>query len=68
LNRNNIQESDMSKEVITICKWKKKKLEEDFKKLKSIVCPPKYICKKCGRVAVKDEYLCKPVSLSDCDD
>ena len=58
----------MTKEVITICKWKKKKLEKDFDKLKMIVYPPKFICKKCGRAAIDDKYLCKPVSISDCED
>jgi hypothetical protein len=58
----------MPKKVTTLCKWKKKKFEKDYNKLKSIVYPPKYICKKCGRAAVNEEYLCKPVYIADCED
>ncbi len=30
---------------------------------KKYVKNPKYICKKCGRVAAKEENLCEPVKL-----
>ena len=31
--------------------------------VKAMVKNPKFICKKCGRVAAKEENLCEPVSL-----
>ena len=35
----------------------------DLDKIKSLVNAPKFICATCGRVANKEENLCKPVSL-----
>ena len=28
-----------------------------------LLTPPKYVCKKCGRVAAKAKNLCNPVKL-----
>ena len=36
---------------------------EDLETFKSLVRNPKFICKKCGRVAAKEENLCEPVTL-----
>ena len=30
---------------------------------KELVKDPKFMCKKCGRAAVKKEYLCEPEKL-----
>ena len=53
----------MSKDKKTICKWDKDEIKDNLDKLKDIVIPPKSICRKCGRVAKKGDYLCKPVNL-----
>lgn len=50
----------MGKDKKSICKWDKDEIEDDLKKLKDMVTPPKFICLKCGRVAKKSDYLCKP--------
>jgi transposase-like protein len=46
-----------------LCKWDKDDIKDNFKELKKIVAEPRYICKKCGRVAKKEEFLCKPEEL-----
>lgn len=53
----------MSKGKKTICKWDKDEIKDDLDKLKEIVTPAKFICKKCGRVAKDDDYLCKPEKI-----
>ena len=53
----------MSDKVRRLCKWDKEKIEKDYKTLSKIVNPPKYICKKCGRVANAEEWLHKPAPL-----
>jgi len=53
----------MSKEKKRICKWDKDDIKEELDKLKEIVTPPNFICRKCGRVAKESDYLCKPVEL-----
>lgn len=53
----------MGKDKKTICEWDKDKIKDDIDKLKAIVTPPKFICRKCGRVAKESEYLCKPEKL-----
>ncbi|MDD2356931.1 MAG: hypothetical protein PHX13_03350 [Thiovulaceae bacterium] len=49
----------------TLCELKRDDLEKDFSKIVSIVSKPKYICKKCARVAKDKKYLCKAVELKD---
>lgn len=34
-----------------------------LEEMKALVRNPKFICKKCGRVAAKEENLCEPVPL-----
>ena len=34
-----------------------------FDQMKALVSNPKFICKKCGRAAAKEENLCEPVLL-----
>jgi hypothetical protein len=53
----------MSKEPKHLCKWDKDDIKDDLEKLKKLVVPPRYICRKCGRVAKDREYLCKPTEL-----
>jgi len=35
----------------------------DLETVKGLVRNPKFICKKCGRAAAKEENLCEPVPL-----
>ena len=53
----------MSKDKKSICKWDKDDIKDELDKLKEIVLPPRFICRKCGRVAKESVYLCKPVEL-----
>ena len=46
-----------------LCKWDKERREKDFDKLVQTVTPPRFICKKCGRVANSEEWLHEPVAL-----
>jgi hypothetical protein len=62
-NRLNKKEECMGKGKKSICKWDKDEIKDDLDKLKDIVIPPKFICLKCGRVAKKGDYLCKPEEL-----
>jgi hypothetical protein len=53
----------MSKDTKSICKWDKDEIKDELDKLIKIVTPPKFICRKCGRVAKESDYLCKPVKM-----
>jgi hypothetical protein len=61
--RDESEMKQMSDDQKTLCKYKKEKLEEHFELIKTIVRDPKFICKKCGRVAAQKEWLCKPIAL-----
>jgi len=54
---------NVAKDAKHICKWDKDEIKENLEKLKGIVAKPRFICRKCGRVAKKDDYLCKPEEL-----
>ena len=49
-----------------LCKLANKKgyLEENMKEYITMVEEPKYLCKKCGRVAKKEKQLCKPKKIN----
>ena len=53
----------MSKENKPLCKWDKEDIKDNFKELKKIVSEPRFVCRKCGRAAKKEENLCKPEPL-----
>ena len=53
----------MAKTSKPLCKWDKDEIKDNFKILKKLVCEPRYICRKCGRVANKEDSLCKPEQL-----
>ena len=50
----------MAKKAKPICKWDKEEIKDNLDELKRIVAKPKFICRKCGRAAKDDDYLCKP--------
>lgn len=53
----------MAKKEKRLCKWKQDDVGENIDKIISIVRDPKFVCKKCGRVADKKKWLHKPVPL-----
>lgn len=47
-----------------VCKMvKKDMLDDELKEYIKIVKDARYICTKCGRVAKKEDYLCKPEKM-----
>ena len=54
----------MAKKAKRLCKWKEEDIAEKFDKFSDIVRNPKFVCKKCGRVADKKNWLHKPVALN----
>jgi predicted nucleic acid-binding Zn ribbon protein len=54
----------MTEKKETLCKWKCEAYAERFDKLRKIVAEPKYVCLKCGRVAERKKYLCRPEPLA----
>jgi len=57
------REGIMAKKTKLLCKWKKDDINKKFDEFSDIVRNPKFICKKCGRVADKKKWLHKPVAL-----
>ncbi|MED5575973.1 MAG: hypothetical protein VX757_00605, partial [Planctomycetota bacterium] len=41
----------------------KKSLKSDLSQYLELVCEPKHICEKCGRVAKDKKRLCQPVRI-----
>jgi len=54
----------MAKKAKRLCKWKEEGIAKKFDKFIDIVRNPKFVCKKCGRVADKKNWLHKPVALN----
>lgn len=46
-----------------LCKWGKKAIKKKFDEYTEIVRDPRFVCMKCGRVASKKKWLCKPEAL-----
>jgi 3-methyladenine DNA glycosylase/8-oxoguanine DNA glycosylase len=53
----------MAKKEKMLCKWKEDDIKKNFDKFSDIVRNPKFVCKKCGRVADKKKWLHKPATL-----
>ncbi|MGD8706739.1 MAG: hypothetical protein PVI84_14620 [Syntrophobacterales bacterium] len=53
----------MAKKVKRLCKWKANDISGKFDKFTKIIREPKFVCKKCGRVADKKKWLHKPASF-----
>ena len=47
-----------------MCKIGKKEIiKEHIEEFKKVVKNPAFLCRKCGRVADKEERLCKPLEI-----
>ena len=57
------KENTMAKKEKRLCKWEEDDISKKFDKFITIVSDPKFVCKKCGRVADKKKWLHKPVPL-----
>jgi hypothetical protein len=53
----------MGKKKKTMCEWDKSEIEEHLTDLIKIARKARYICSKCGRVAVSKKSLCKPYDM-----
>jgi hypothetical protein len=47
----------------SICDWDKKDIEKNLKEIAAQFMKPKYICRKCARVARDERLLCKAVKI-----
>jgi hypothetical protein len=54
----------MSDKPKSMCDMKKDTLKRYFDRYLELVKNPEYACKKCGRVASEEKWVCKPISLS----
>jgi hypothetical protein len=45
-----------------MCKMRKK-VDERIEEIAALVRPPRYVCRKCARVARVEDALCQPVEL-----
>jgi hypothetical protein len=54
----------MAKKAKRLCKWKEDDIAGKFNEFIDIVKNPKFVCKKCGRVADKKKWLHKAVALN----
>ena len=53
----------MAKKEKRLCKWKEDDLTENLGEFMEIVRDPKFLCKKCGRVADDKKRLHKPIPI-----
>jgi len=49
--------------VKTFCKWTQKDIEKRVDLLAELVDEPRYVCKKCARVANSKKLVCKPMAM-----
>lgn len=47
-----------------LCGWKKDSFLKDYDRFRRIVERSRFACKKCGRVAAEESWLCKPIRLA----
>lgn len=52
------------KAEFVLCDLKKAEVEKRLHQITEIVSQPRFICRKCCRVAKQKKYLCKPIALS----
>ena len=49
--------------VKSFCKWSSKDIEKKIDLLASLTEEPRFVCKKCARVANIKKAVCKPIEL-----
>ena len=49
----------------TLCGWSSEQISKKRKKLLDLVESPRFVCKKCARVANQKKVLCEPNSLTE---
>ncbi len=54
----------MAQKEKRLCKWTEDDIDKEFEKFSDIVRNPKFLCKKCGRVADDKKWLHKPAALN----
>jgi hypothetical protein len=47
----------------TLCDWDRTDIEKNMVDILKIINSPRYICRKCARVARIEDMLCKPVKI-----
>ena len=55
----------MKSDFTTLCDLRKEIIEEKIEDITRLVNRPKYICKKCARVANEKKYLCKAKKMNN---
>lgn len=45
----------------TLCDWKKKEIRDHLPELEALIRNPRFLCRKCARVANTSKVLCKPM-------
>lgn len=58
----------MGEKAKVLCKWKTDDYTRERETLEAIVMEPRFLCLKCGRVANRKKWLCKPVKPGRVDD
>jgi len=48
----------------TLCE-RKKDLKHNLEDYVQLVCPARFVCSNCGRVANKKKYLCEPERIEE---
>jgi len=49
--------------IKTFCKWTEKDIQKRVNLLADLVDEPRYVCKKCARVANSKKLVCKPMEM-----
>ena len=49
----------------TLCSLDRDDISDHLDDIVEIVSTPKFLCRKCARVANKKKYLCKPMKIAN---
>ena len=48
----------------SFCKWDKKEIKRNIDRIYDLTADPRYVCRKCVRVAREKSHLCEPVAFN----